>query len=924
MNYYVNLLNTVYFMGGKGLIMSGDNKQQRKIITIILSVALALLGIFSFISIQKLQGNARVINYAGVVRGGTQKLVKEELQGSPDDKLMERLDKIIEELLTGEGEHGLIRLNDTKFQELMTQMQESFSVLKEEIGRVRQGADKSRLYSLSQEYFELADQTVSAAETYSEKNARIAERGFMVLAVIFIFVAGFFIWFGSVQNKRQKEIQEAEDENRLKREHLDKMAKELQVPINEISELIYVADVENYDLLFVNEAGKKNFQLDDISGIKCYKALQGQDAPCSFCTNALLKPGENYSWETTNQLTNRHYILKDRLIEWDGKKARLEIAFDMTQMENERQKLKYALDVENMVMECIRVLYQGRDIVKAMNQVLKQLGSFLQAERSYIFSIKDGKMYNEFEWCAQGVEPEIDNLQELPVSLIERWRPAFEKQECVVIENLEEYRESSPKEYETLAAQGISSLVAAPMEKDGVVIGYLGVDNPPGERLLNIGAPLQTLCYFILLTYRRAENEQQLSRLSYHDTLTSFYNRNRFMKDLEALQESKCSVGIIYLDVNGLKEVNDRRGHAEGDRMLVRAADKMKVIFRKEDCYRVGGDEFVIICTDIPKEKFEDKTAELKRIFEDDSRCNAAIGSQWAGEFQNINQIVAKADAMMYEDKKEFYRKSRKGNRYRHHSDEILQLADPRILKQEIDRKRFEVYLQPKISSADRTPVGAEALIRYRSDDGTMVLPGNFLPLLEEARSVSQIDFYVFEFVCSQMEAWAKEGKKASPISVNFSHHSLRQPSFTERLKEICRKYAIPPTLIELEITEKAGDVTDTEMRRLIAGLRSEGFGVTLDDFGTDHADLALLSTAEFDVLKLDRSMVKDIAENSKTQEIVRTIVESCKKTGIKLVAEGIEEEEQLLALGDCGVEYVQGYLFSVPIPIREYENEYL
>ena len=113
-------------------------------------------------------------------------------------------------------------------------------------------------------------------------------------------------------------------------------------------------------------------------------------------------------------------------------------------------------------------------------------------------------------------------------------------------------------------------------------------------------------------------------------------------------------------------------------------------------------------------------------------------------------------------------------------------------------------------------------------------------------------------------------------------------------------------------------------MRRLIAGLRSEGFGVTLDDFGTDHADLALLSTAEFDVLKLDRSMVKDIAENSKTQEIVRTIVESCKKTGIKLVAEGIEEEEQLLALGDCGVKYVQGYLFSVPIPIREYENEYL
>ena len=904
--------------------MSGDTVLQKRVIVIILSISLAFLGIFSLISIEKLQGNARVINYAGVVRGATQRLIKEEMYGQADDKLIIRLDNIIDELLTGEGDLGLVRLNDSTFQGLMTEMKAEWQEMKEEIMAVRQGADDERLFQMSQEYFELADQTVLEAEAYSVKNVRIAEVCFMVLIAIFIVVACLLIWLRSVQNKRQKALLKAENENKEKSEHLTQMEKELQEPMNEISELIYVSDIENYELLFVNEAGKKTFHLDDIRGVKCYRALQGMEEPCSFCTNAYLKPGENYNWETTNPLTKRHYMLKDRLIEWEGKKARMEIAFDMTLIENEKQKLKYALDVENMMMECIRVLYQGRNLTQDINQVLKQLGTFLHAERTYIFSLRDGLFYNDFEWCNSNVDSVKNSLQGIPMTIFNRWLPIFDKQECMVIENLEDYKETSPEEYEALAVQGIQSLVVAPMESSGVLTGCLGVDNPPAEKLWNIGSPLQTLCYFIMLAFRRAENEQQLSRLSFHDTLTSFYNRNRFMQDLEILVNEKVSVGIVYLDVNGLKEVNDKLGHAEGDNLLVRAANKIKEVFRQSDCYRVGGDEFVIVCKNITSDKFEKKVAELKRSFEYDSQCNAAIGSQWAQAFQNVNQIVADADARMYEDKKEFYRKNRKINRYRYHSDEILQLANPDILKEEIDRQQFVVYLQPKISSADRTAVGAEALIRYRSKDGSLVLPGNFLPVLEEAKSISQIDFYVFEFVCSKIKTWSKEGKKEFPISVNFSRYSLMQPSFIKRLREICEKYQISPTYMEIEITERAGDVAGMDMSSLIAGLRREGFGVTIDDFGTDYANLALLSAVEFDVLKLDISMVKDVADNPKTQAIIQSIVEICNKMNIKLVAEGIESEEQLEALSDCGVQLVQGFFFSEPIPIEEYEKQYL
>lgn len=904
--------------------MSKEVTLQKKMITIFLSLAMVFLGVFALLSIERLQGNARVINYAGVVRGGTQRLVKEELQGKPNDQLMEHLDQIIDELLTGKGDLGLIRLNDKNFQSLMLQIKTDWKEIKKEILNVRQSGNTEVLFDLSEDYFTLADKTVAEAEEYTQKNVHLAEICFGILIAVFSVVSCFLIWYGSIQSRRQKALKKAELENEKKSEQLSKMTKELQIPMNEISELIYVSDMDTYDLLFINEMGKKSFHIDDINGLKCYESIQGRKSPCPFCTNKYLKPDENYSWETTNPLTGRHYMLKDRMIEWDGRNARLEIAFDMTLLENEKLKLEHALKAENMIMECIRILYQGHDLDTDILSVLKNVCTFLEGERTYIIRFEDGLIYNNSEWCAKGIESQKDAIQGLPLSLFKRWTDIFERQECMIIADLEDYKESSPTEYEMLAAQGIKSLVAVPMEKNGELIGCLGVDNPPVDNLWHISSLLQTLCYFILLAYKRSENEHLLSLMSFHDNLTSFYNRNRFIQDLESLAGDNVSVGILYLDVNGLKEVNDRCGHASGDKLLIETSVKIREVFDKADCYRVGGDEFVVIYPNVSEAFFEEKVAELKRSFKCDNRCNAAIGTEWAGETQNIKQVVANADARMYEDKKDFYRRNKISNRYRHHDDEVLQLANPEVLREEINRQQFVVYLQPKVSSSDRTAVGAEALIRYQSRDGSLVLPGNFLPVLEEAKSISMIDFYVFDFVCSKIKEWVIEGKKGFPVSVNFSRYSLIQPSFIEHLTEICQKHEISPTCLEIEITESVRDVDGIDISKLIIRLRQEGFGVTIDDFGTEYANLSLLSSIEFDVLKLDRSMVKDIIKNPKARSIIESIAGICQNMGIQLVAEGIEEEAQLEMLRSCGVELVQGYLFSKPIPIEEYEKKYL
>ena len=394
------------------------------------------------------------------------------------------------------------------------------------------------------------------------------------------------------------------------------------------------------------------------------------------------------------------------------------------------------------------------------------------------------------------------------------------------------------------------------MEQNGELAGYLGVDNPPPDKIINIASLLQTLCYFVSLALQHAESQKKLSYLSYHDNSTTFYNRNRYIKDTQKLFNMDTSLGIIYLDVNGLKDVNAQFGHEVGDALLVECARRMKMVFKKDDFYRIGGDEFIIIiCQSIKRVK------ELSESFSKKPVCQVAIGTQWTNAVGNINEMIAEADARMYENKKEFYHKHMISRRYRHHSDEMLHLTNIDYLESEIENGHFVVYLQPKILCEDRSCVVAEALIRYCDNAGTLI-----------------------------------------PLSINFSIESLRGKSFVERILETCKKYQIPTKYIEIEITERVHDEKNFEIKTVISKLRSAGFIVAIDDFGTEYANLALLSDAEFDILKLDKSLISNVALNPRTKIIMEYISKICHRLGLDMIAEGIESEEQFLRCVHMGL----------------------
>lgn len=694
--------------------------------------------------------------------------------------------------------------------------------------------------------------------------------------------------------------------------------------MDEMPELVYIADTETHELLYMNKAGCEMFGVDKLHGQKCYKVLQGFDSPCPFCTNHLLSLDKPYTWEYTNPRAGGHYLLKDKLINWEDRTARLEIAFDITRNENEKIALQNTLDAEKVVMECIRLLYRTSEIEKTFPEILELLGSFLSAERAYIFEIRGDKMCNTYEWCAQGIIPQIDNLQELDISLLDRWKQFFLNHECVIIENLEEIRETEAEEYAVLSEQGISSLVAAPLEKDGELIGYIGVDNPPVEKIKNISPLLHTLRYFLMSTMRRVEDELLLKKLSYFDMLTGLYNRNRYMRDIGKLSAQHGAVGIVYLDINGLKDINDRYGHFYGDRILTECAKIITEVFAEAGFYRIGGDEFIIICSGVSKEKFEENIVELKKRFESDPQCQAAIGYKWTDKNADIQKLISDADAVMYEDKKKYYRKNLSSNRYRHYNDDVLGLTAPGVLQKKLRNNDFLVYFQPKISFNSNELVGAEALIRYKMPDGSILTPDQFLPLLEDAKLIGSIDFYVFEFVCKKIAQWLSLWKKAVPVSVNFSRYSLTERDFIETITALCTKHGIDKKWVEIEMTESVEGMEGFDITGLIGRIRKAGFSVSIDDFGVHYANLSLFTSVDFDVLKIDKSLVDNITTNYKAKSVVSLLVDICSKMGIRTTAEGIETQEQFHVLKEMGCAEAQGYLFSTPLPHEEYESKFL
>ena len=321
--------------------------------------------------------------------------------------------------------------------------------------------------------------------------------------------------------------------------------------------------------------------------------------------------------------------------------------------ERTKEQIRQRLEIATMLNSCVGKLNSDTDIDVGINNLLATVNDYFQADRTYVFEIDPDRdvLINTFESiCGQEVSAQMDNLQEVPVSVIKVWMQNFRQGRSYYMSDLEQER--GQPSYEMLKAQQVWRLLAVPLMKGGAMVGFLGVDNPRAH--YDDATLLASIQFFVTNSLDRKKQQAYLEKLSYRDMLTGLYNRNRYIERLEAYKQVQDQqIGAIYIDLNGLKKVNDEQGHRAGDELIVRAAGTIAGIFA-EDAYRVGGDEFVVILLDVSREEFARKTEQLRRQMQENG-VDASIGGVWQASTENLENLLRRADENMYREKKRYY-----------------------------------------------------------------------------------------------------------------------------------------------------------------------------------------------------------------------------------------------------------------------------
>lgn len=429
-----------------------------------------------------------------------------------------------------------------------------------------------------------------------------------------------------------------------------------------MNELVYVADVDTYEFIYMNKRALSICgltSLEQTRGKKCYEVLQNASAPCEICNNRELVPGQFKEWRYYNPVYNRHTLVKDTLIELDGKRLRIEIAIDISADTKQNEIIRDYQNKEALINEALRTAMLASDPETSLKIAIEYLGKALGGERVYIFEKNaQGGDDNTYEWVANGVSPQKDNLQNVPPEVCEGWYRAFADDKCVVIDDTEDVRTKNPLQYEMLKQQDISSITVVPLYEDGRVIGFYGVDNPPAESLHYISNMLQIMGHFMESLLKMRNLVKNLERMSYLDQLTQIGNRYAMVKYTEGMRPGE-SVGIVYGDITGLKRVNDAEGHEAGDHLILAASACMKEAFGDAyELFRIGGDELLAICAGIGETEFRERVARLRKIMADSS-VNMAVGADWEKDSEaGVSVVLAAAETQMYKDKAAYYQRT--------------------------------------------------------------------------------------------------------------------------------------------------------------------------------------------------------------------------------------------------------------------------
>ncbi len=436
--------------------------------------------------------------------------------------------------------------------------------------------------------------------------------------------------------------------------------------------------------------------------------------------------------------------------------------------------------------------------------------------------------------------------------------------------------------------------------------------------------------------------EEKLARLAYYDPLTGLPNRrlfhDRLAQALIRAERHEKLVAILFLDLDRFKSVNDTLGHLFGDLLIQAAASRLLEVVRQDDTVaRLGGDEFTIILTDIDHvdvaarvaQKLVERFAAPFQLGEHEVFISTSIGiTFYPFDDSDIENLIKNADTAMYQAKAngrntwEFYSA-------RVHAEAAQQHKLETALRKALQHGALEVNYQPQVlvqyqPQVDRfsgAVVGAEALLRWRHPELGLIYPDRFIPLAEETGLIIPIGEWVLRAACLQHMAWKAAGLPLLRVSVNLSARQLQHPDIVQQLSRVVEETGIDPAWLELELTERMILHNVDEVAARLREFKAMGILISIDDFGTGHSSLTNIQMLPIDEVKIDKSFIHNVTQDGQSAAIAEAIIDMAHKLGLRVVAEGVELEEQVIYLHDRNCDLLQGYYFSRPVPAAEFET---
>ena len=574
------------------------------------------------------------------------------------------------------------------------------------------------------------------------------------------------------------------------------------------------------------------------------------------------------------------------------------------------------------------------NIQEKLYETLEQCGCLMQCDKAYFVMLGEqcGDVRYAVEWMAEPTPPLQPGSEIISRGIHPALLERLSSRGILMIEDTMRLPLDADPVMSELMSQGIRSLVIAPIKEKTDVIGFLGFHAGKPLRRWNVDSHIfiQLAAGIISDAVAKVDSEQALTRMALHDHLTGLPNRRLFRERLNHAitdaEKADHQVGVVFLDLDGFKAVNDMLGHDQGDLLLVEAAHTLSEVVRSQDTVaRFGGDEFVLLFRQISTK--EELLRIMDRLMETIQKPVILAGQEFfisvsAGvalypqDGEDGDALLKHADITMYEAKN-----AGKGM-YMLCSQEVKDRMEERgrltqLLYGALDNEQLFLHYQPQVDLQSQRIVGLEALLRWELPDG-VIGPATFIPLAEQTGLIHRIGEWVLLQACTACRKLHDMGCASLRMAVNVSVHQLKNPSFVKSVSHILKETGLPSHSLELEITESIANGNADSVAAVLGRLKEVGVSISIDDFGTEYSSLSRLKMLPIDRIKMDMQFLRGIETNTKNQAITKVMIHLAKSLNLKVMAEGMETAPQLDFLSRCKCDEVQGHYYYKPMPFEE------